>query len=160
LEVLVVGLGTNLGDREANLESARRLLDGLWTRPSYSPVYETLPWGLLEQPLFLNQVGLGLTDWPPLKILERLKAFERELGRRPSPLNGPRLIDLDLLYYGQWVFFSDRLTLPHPRLHLRAFTLVPLSACSPDWVHPLKAKTNRELLAELNPPEEACRIYR
>ncbi|HEX2952840.1 MAG TPA: 2-amino-4-hydroxy-6-hydroxymethyldihydropteridine diphosphokinase [Bacillota bacterium] len=159
MKLLVIGFGSNLGDREDNLAKARQMINQIWESPIYSRVFQTLPWGIADQPLFLNQVGMGYTAQSPFKILEAIKNFERQMGRTEGPRNGPRIIDLDILYYSDWVLVSDILTIPHPRLHERAFTLLPLSEIMPDWIHPVKMKSHQELLNLLDPPEDSCRIY-
>lgn len=159
MELLVIGLGTNLGERENNLEQARHRLEHVWNTPKFSSIYETLPWGIAQQPLFLNQVGMGFTEIPPLDILQIVKRIESDMGRELGPRNGPRIIDLDILYYGQWTLFSSLLTIPHPRLAERAFTLVPLVELVPDLPHPVKKMTNRQLLTSLDPSEESCKLF-
>jgi 2-amino-4-hydroxy-6-hydroxymethyldihydropteridine diphosphokinase len=159
LELLVMAFGSNLGDRADNLAQARQLMNEIWESPSYSRIYQTLPWGITDQPLFLNQVGMGYTEKAPLEILTKVKGFEVTMGRTEGPRNGPRVIDLDILYYSNWVFISDTLTIPHPRLHERAFTLVPLVDLLPDWVHPILKKTHQQLLSHLNPSEASCQYY-
>lgn len=160
MERLVIGFGSNLGDREKNIRLAREGLAGIWRRPRFSQVYETLPWGVAEQPLFLNQVGVGLTNLTPLAVLEELKALEVRLGREPGPRYGPRLIDLDILAYGDWVFISEVLCIPHGNLAERAFVLAPLAEVLPEYQHPLTRLTPGEMLEKLNPDPESYRVYR
>jgi 2-amino-4-hydroxy-6-hydroxymethyldihydropteridine diphosphokinase len=123
-----VGLGANLGDREATIRRAAELLGA--TR--LSSLRETEPWGYADQPMFLNAVAELDTDLTPRALLERLLEIERELGRtREGPRFGPRSIDLDLLLYGDEVIDEPGLTVPHPRLHERLFVLEPLAELEP-----------------------------
>ena len=130
-------MGTNLGDRLANLRAAMAALAPEIKVLDESPVYETEPWGYADQPPFLNMVLRAATDLSPRGLLDRLKGIEARLGRIPSFRNGPRLIDLDLLFYEDLVLKTPALVIPHPRLHERAFVLIPLAEIAPGLVHPL-----------------------
>jgi 2-amino-4-hydroxy-6-hydroxymethyldihydropteridine diphosphokinase len=145
-----LALGTNLDDRISNLRRALALLPPAVTLSARSPVYETAPWGLSSQPDYLNMVVKGETGLAPLVLLKFLKQLELEMGRLPSARYGPRLIDMDILFYDDLLLNTPELTLPHPRLQERAFVLVPLNDISPDLPHPMLGKTVRELLAELD----------
>lgn len=136
-----LGLGTNLGDRAANLAEARRRLAAVVRLDRISRVYESEPVGLTKQPLFLNQAAGGETTLLPSELLALLKRLEVEMGRVPSVRNGPRLIDLDILFYGNWVYGADGLVLPHPRLRERSFVLAPLAEIAPDLRDPLTGET-------------------
>ncbi len=132
-----LSLGSNLGDRLQQLRGAVAALEKAGVSlPALSPVYETAPWGHTDQPPFLNMAAAARTNLPPLELLRLLKQIERELGRQPAERWGPRLIDIDLLFYDDQVVEEDELVVPHPRLHERAFVLVPLAEIAPDFRHP------------------------
>ncbi|HEX7975145.1 MAG TPA: 2-amino-4-hydroxy-6-hydroxymethyldihydropteridine diphosphokinase [Anaerolineales bacterium] len=148
--LVYLALGTNLGDRLANLKAAIAGLPPAVRVIASSPVYETPPWGYLDQPAFLNQVARAETELPPEQLLVYLKGLEVQLGRQPSVRNGPRLIDLDILFYDHLILSSPTLTIPHPRIAERAFVLVPLTDLASDLRHPVMGKTIRELAAQVN----------
>jgi len=141
-----LALGTNLGDRIANLKQAARALPPLVRVVVASPVYETLPWGYIEQPAFLNQVIQAETGLDPHALLTYLKQTEIRLGRRTTFRNGPRVIDLDILFYDDAVLNSPELTIPHPSIPERAFVLVPLADLNPGLKHPSLGITVRQML--------------
>lgn len=145
-----LGLGTNLGDRLVNLAQAVRSLSGFSSLQAVSPVYETPPWGFTDQPPFLNLAVQIVTNLKPTALLRRLKKIEVQLGRKPSFRYGPRLIDIDILFYGSQVWQSADLVIPHPHLHQRAFVLVPLADLAPWFLHPLLHQTVAELLAQID----------
>ena len=137
MPVVYLGLGSNLGDRRANLKAAATGLPPAAAIIRASGVYETEPWGYLDQPAFLNQVLETETSLSPLDLLAALKRLEASLGRQATFRYGPRLIDLDILLYDQLVLNQPDLIIPHPQLAQRAFTLVPLAELAPDLIHPL-----------------------
>ena len=147
---IYLALGSNLGNRENNLKAAIDALTPEVTVLAKSPVYETLPWGVIDQSLFLNMVLKGETHLAPLALLIHLKDLETKLGRLPSIRYGPRLIDMDILFYDDLVLDTSELTIPHPRLHERAFVLVPLADLAPDLVHPVIGKPVGELLTAVD----------
>ena len=115
-----------------------------------SPVYQTEPFGVPDQPKFLNMVVEAQTDLPPVELLRFLKGIERELRRSTAGSDAPRPIDIDILFYGQVTLASEALTIPHPRLPQRGFVLVPLNDLAPQLKHPMTGKTVREMLAVLD----------
>ncbi|RPI24689.1 MAG: 2-amino-4-hydroxy-6-hydroxymethyldihydropteridine diphosphokinase [Chloroflexota bacterium] len=134
----------------ANLEAAVRALPPLVLPRLCSPVYQTAPWGFTDQPDFLNQVIQAETGLSPADLLAYIKRLEEELGRQPNFRYGPRLIDLDILFYDDLILASPGLAIPHAHLHERAFVLVPLADIAPNLVHPLLAKSVSELLIDID----------
>lgn len=142
-----LGLGSNLGDRAANLAQARaRLVEGGILIRSASRLYESEPVGFLDQPWFLNQVIEIETSLAARALLLLLQGIEKDMGRRETVRNGPRTIDLDILLAEDAVIQTEELTIPHPRLAERNFVLVPLAEIAPGAVHPVHGKTIRGLL--------------
>ena len=148
--IVYIALGTNLGDRLANLRAAIDSMPPEIHVLVESHVYETPPWGYEDQPAFLNMALKAETDLEPELLLNFLKLLEVELGREQSFHWGPRLIDLDILFYDDLVLDSPPLVIPHPRLQERAFVLVPLADVAPDLIHPVLDQSVRELLAQVN----------
>jgi 2-amino-4-hydroxy-6-hydroxymethyldihydropteridine diphosphokinase len=152
-----IALGSNLGSRQDNLRKALQELPTTIQLLAASPIYSTPPWGYTGQPEFLNQVARLETDLGPLELLRALKDLEIRLGRQPTFRYGPRLIDLDILFYDDQVVDSPALTIPHPRLAERAFVLVPLVDLAPTLRHPVLRLTTSELLARLD--RSGIRLY-
>ena len=148
-------LGTNLGDRAANLHRATQLI-----RQAVGPVvaassyYETEAWGVREQPSFFNQLLRVTTTLEHEPLLHALQAIEQQLGKVKLGHWRERLIDLDILYFGNRLVHTPFLTLPHPEIQNRRFTLVPLCEIVPQFVHPVLRKTQEQLLAECSDPLE------
>jgi len=146
-----IGLGSNLGDREEALRAALREIDarGVGRVLAVSSFIETAPWGVTDQPSFLNAAALVETTLAPEELLAALKGIERDLGREPSRRWAERIIDLDILLYDELVMRSEDLTIPHAQLHERAFALAPLAELDPELVHPEKNVSVRELLRRI-----------
>jgi 2-amino-4-hydroxy-6-hydroxymethyldihydropteridine diphosphokinase len=140
-----LSLGSNLGRREANIASALKMLGQEAWILKVSSLYETEPVGYKDQPWFLNCVCSVETDLSPQALLKFVKAIERKLGLREDIRFGPRLIDIDILFYDGLILDSPDLIIPHPRLVGRAFVLLPLREIAPELVHPLLRATIEEL---------------
>ena len=141
-----LAFGSNLGNRSANLKAAVMNLTPQMTVKKKSSVYETPPWGFKEQNAFLNLVVKAETYLDPEPLLRHLKRLEAALGRVPNFQNGPRLIDIDILFFDDRIINTSPLVVPHPRLHERAFVLVPLVEIEPDLIHPTLHRTVSSLL--------------
>ena len=147
-----LALGTNLGDRQFNLQEARTLIAGkIGSFSAISSIYETEPWGFKSENQFLNQVVAVETDLNPFEILNLTKEIERQIGRKEKTGDSyqDRLIDIDLILYGGTVLNTESLQLPHPLFHKRRFVLEPLNEIAPGLVHPVLGKTVEELSEEL-----------
>jgi 2-amino-4-hydroxy-6-hydroxymethyldihydropteridine diphosphokinase len=129
-----LGLGSNIGDKPANIRRALALLEerGIIRLCAVSSIYRTPPWGYTPQEFFANACALAETDLAPLELLTAVNAIEKEMGRKPSIRWGPRLIDIDILFYGTEPFEDSKLSLPHKSLFDRAFVLVPLAEIAPN----------------------------
>ncbi len=142
-----LGLGSNLGDRKANLEKALQLLGERLHIEQVSSIYETEPVGHAEQPMFLNVVCRAETELGPLQLLSLIKGIEATLGRVPSFANSPRSIDVDILFYNDLCMETADLTIPHPKIKERAFVLIPLFEVAPQLVHPVSGESIKDLVA-------------
>ena len=149
MHTIYLALGSNVGDRQANLKEAISQLAPQVTVTAESAIYETEPWGFEDQDDFLNMVVQGETELKPLELLKHLKQIEANVGRTKTFLNGPREIDLDILFYDDLIFEDQALAIPHPRLHERDFVLVPLADIAPDLVHPIWNHRIRDMLNNL-----------
>lgn len=159
--VTYLGLGSNLGDRRAALIQALRLLDATpgMSRLLCSSIYETEPWGVADQPRFLNLVAGFATTLPPVELLAVCQRVESQVGRIATYRWGPRRIDVDILLYGCQIVSSvtPDLQIPHPRLSQRAFALVPLAEIAPELILPPDGAAVRQLLAEVDGREGVIR---
>ncbi len=159
---VIVGLGSNQGNPKENLDKAVAALAQLGTVEQTAPYILSKPEGYDAQPDFVNTVAILQTDISPAELLLKLKELEKQLGRVPTFPNGPRVIDLDILFYDdQEIFDTDViLFVPHPRLHQREFVLKPLSYIQPDLIHPTFQKSITQLYRELmrNKGEPSCKI--
>jgi len=146
-----IGLGSNLGNRERNLNAALAALreEGLIRPVRVSRFLATSPVGGPPQPDFLNAVAEAETDLPPEQVVQALLAVESRLGRVRTERWGPRIIDLDLLLYDQIILDRPDCVIPHPRMHERRFVLEPLCEIAPDAMHPVFSVAIRELLRRL-----------
>jgi 2-amino-4-hydroxy-6-hydroxymethyldihydropteridine diphosphokinase len=158
MKIAYLGLGSNIGDREANLGAAIERLRAPDLRVlRVSPVYETEPVDYTRQRWFLNLVVEVETSLFPMQLLARVARIERALGRARTVPKGPRTIDIDILLYGQAVIRSETLEVPHPRMGERRFVLAPLADLAPDLRHPVAHRTVREML-EAAPPQTVRRV--
>jgi len=155
-----IGMGSNLEDREENLHKALDLLQSLerTALDAYSSIYESVPMYLSEQPDYLNMAAMLSTSLSSPKLLKSLLSIENEMGRVRKMKFGPRIIDLDILFFGEEIADSDSLLIPHPLLYDRMFVLKPLNEIAGDFVCPVKQKTISELL-KLSTDSSSISIY-
>ena len=146
-----IGLGSNMGDREANLGRAIDLISQSASVLLTSSLYQTEPEGYKDQLDFLNSVACIDTGCDAGELLRMLSSIESGMGRVRTFAGAPRMIDLDLLFYNGAIISQPGLEVPHPRVHLRAFVVVPMADIAPDFIHPVLHKSMKELLAGLAP---------
>lgn len=149
-EIILIGMGANLGDRMDNLTRAVAALSQHVRMLAVSPVYVTRPWGVTDQPDFLNLCLSAQGRQTPAALLQLCQSIEGALGRQPGPRWGPRLIDIDLLFIGQRRLQTPSLTLPHPGVQQRAFVLIPLADIAPDFVDPVTGQRVAELARQVD----------
>ncbi len=147
--VVFLALGSNIGVRDEHLRKGLALLAGQLEIKEASSVYETEPWGYTEQPPFLNMVCKALTAMAPVELLAFCQQVERRIGRTPTFRYGPRVLDVDILAYGDQVIDTPALRVPHDNLADRAFVLVPLAEIATTWEHPESGKTARQMMEQV-----------
>ncbi|MCH8863867.1 MAG: 2-amino-4-hydroxy-6-hydroxymethyldihydropteridine diphosphokinase [Chloroflexi bacterium] len=152
-----LGLGSNLGDRQENLDRALDYLSQRLRLGKVSPVYDTEPLGDTDQPHFLNMVCQVLTYLEPTALLTLVKGIEKKLGRTGKS-GAPRPIDIDILLFGEQVIDTPDLVIPHPKMTDRAFALIPLAEIAPDLVHPVSGQTIKQLLRDMTEKQGVLKL--
>jgi len=152
MEIIFLALGSNIENRKQHIETAITLLREKVHDIIVAPLYETKPQYFEDQQNFLNTVLRGYTDLKPRELLQFTKTIQQEVGRVERFRNGPREIDIDILFYDNQVYKDEELEIPHPRLQERDFVLQPFADINPDFPHPILKKTIREMLDTI--PEE------
>lgn len=157
-DIAYLSLGSNLGNRKQNLRDALRRLESVATVRAISSIYETDPVEFTDQPMFLNCAIALETPASPDQLMVQLLEIEKAMGRRRIQKKGPRIIDLDILLFGDQVVSTPAVTIPHPAMHHRRFVLEPLAEIGSETKHPILQKTVRELLEELPSGQSVQRI--
>jgi 2-amino-4-hydroxy-6-hydroxymethyldihydropteridine diphosphokinase len=148
--IVFLGLGTNLGNKEGNLNEAIRHIATFATIIKQSPMHVTEPFGITAQPAFLNQVIQIETILAPEQLLEQLQKIEAKMGRIKTIRNGPRIIDVDILFYNNEIIKTITLGIPHPEITSRESVLLPMSEIAPEFIHPTENKTIAELYTTIH----------
>lgn len=150
MAIVHIGIGSNIGDREANCRKAISMLTfrGIEIKKT-SSMYKTEPWGFKDQPEFINMVMEAETSLSPDELLQTLKDIENSMGRKETIRWGPRIIDLDILFYDDLVIDEDHLKIPHPLIQEREFVLIPMCEIAPNRIHPVLGKTILQIKKEL-----------
>lgn len=151
MAIVHISIGSNIGDRQSNCSDAikRMQMKGVSIK-KISSMYETEPWGMKKQPKFINMAIEAETSLLPEELLKTLKDIEKEMGRQDTVKWGPRIIDLDILFYNDIAIEMEHLQIPHPLLHKRDFVLIPLCEIAPDKLHPVLKKTIKQLREDIN----------
>lgn len=148
MPIVYLSLGSNIGDKAAQIAQALDRLAKVFTVKRVSPIYLTEPVGLKDQDWFLNCVAEVETEKDPEKLLSSLQSIEKKMGKTKTKVNGPRTIDIDILFYDEQIVNRKNLVIPHPKLHTRLFVLRPMMDLNPGFLHPALKKTIQELYAE------------
>lgn len=152
-------LGSNLGNREENLLGARNSIENIGSIITASSIYQTQAWGNTGQPDFLNQVLQITFEESPQKLLMKTLSIENAMGRIRTEKWSPRIIDIDILFFGQTILNEKKLIIPHPGISIRRFTLLPLAEIAPEFIHPLLNKNGTRLLSECT-DESSVYLYK
>jgi len=150
MSIVYIGIGSNLGNRQENCRKAIRQLYLRGVKVvKESSMIETEPWGVTDQPCFINMAVEAETDLAPDRLFAIFKDIEMQMGRTDAVRWGPRVIDLDILFYDDMVLDTPELKIPHPYLHERDFVLIPLAEIAPEKIHPVLQKSVRRLCSDL-----------
>ena len=150
MSIVHIGIGSNIGNRQENCREAVRQLGLRGVKVvKQSSMIETEPWGVADQPRFINMAVEAETDYAPETLFTALKEIEAAMGRTEAVRWGPRVIDLDILFYDDMVLDTPELKIPHPYLHERDFVLIPLAEIAPEKIHPVLQKSVRRLCSDL-----------
>lgn len=160
IHTLILSTGSNLGNRQENLETAgERIGEKIGKIRKSSCIYESLAWGYQSENRYYNQCLEIVTDLAPVECMERILAIERQMGReRASSGYADRIIDIDILFYDELILETDHLSIPHKKMHERRFVLLPLTEILPGFRHPVLQRSVRELLERCGDPLEVTRI--
>ena len=156
--VVFIGIGANIGPVRENFARALRSMEKYARVLAVSSLYESDPVGPQDQPKFTNAVVKAETELSPFELLDHLKAIEKEIGRKKTKRWGPRVIDLDIIFYGDLVISTDSLVIPHPRAHERRFVLEPLLEIEPSAWHPAENMAVRDICSELGNSQGISKI--